>query len=144
VFAARGKESAHILDVVFGLAAERRLPSLQAKRENSLNLKRELMKKNQGVDFKPETREWDGLKLIISDELLASMDRKLISARDLQEAIWLAEKSGDKFYDESDGMSLCSMVKPVITYWVQYRETAPGTYEVFSAYYHRMRFNREE
>jgi Fe-S oxidoreductase len=144
VFASRGKECAHILDIVFGLPAERRLPSLQQKRENSLNLKRELMKKNQGVDFKPETRKWDGLKLIISDELLAGMDRKLISTRDLQEAIWLAEKSGDKFYDESDGMSLCSMVKPVITYWVQYRETAPGTYEIFSAYYHRMRFNREE
>ena len=38
----------------------------------------------------------------------------------------------------------CSMIKPVITYWVQYRETAPMTYEVLSAYYHRMRFDRGE
>ena len=36
------------------------------------------------------------------------------------------------------------MIKPVITYWVEYRETAPQTYEVLSAYYHRMRFEREE
>jgi Fe-S oxidoreductase len=144
VFDSRGKECAHILDIVFGLATECRLPSLQQKRENSLRIKGELMKKIQDIDFKPETHEWDSLRLVISDTLLAGMDKKLIATRDLQEAIWLAEKSGDKFYDESDGMSLCSLVKPVITYWVQYKETSPGTYEIFSAYYHRMRFNREE
>ena len=72
------------------------------------------------------------------------MDKKLISAADIKEAIWLAESSGDKFYDEADGMCLCSLIKPVITYWVQYKKTAPKTYEIFSAYYHRMRFNKEE
>jgi hypothetical protein len=34
-------------------------------------------------------------------------------------------------------------VKPVITYWVEYRQTAPGAYKVLSAYYHRMRFKQE-
>jgi hypothetical protein len=82
--------------------------------------------------------------LIISDELQRNMDKKLISAADIKEAIWIAENSGDQFYDEADGMCLCSMIKPVITYWVQYKETAPRTYEIFSAYYHRMRVNREE
>ena len=100
--------------------------------------------KNRDFDFEPQTHEWDELNLIIKDETLKNMDQKLISAADLKEAIWLAEKSGDKFYDESDGMCMCSMVKPVITYWVQYIETAPKTYEIFSAYYHRMRFDREE
>ena len=120
------------------------MPSLQEKRDNSLKVKKELMKKNRGVDFEPETHEWDELTLIINDELQKSMDRKHISAADLKEAIWQAEKSGEIFFDESDGMSMCSMVKPVITYWVQYKETAPKTYEIFNAYYHRMRFDREE
>ena len=40
-------------------------------------------------------------------------------------------------------MSIASLVKPVVTYWVQYRETAPGTYAVSCAYYHRMRFRQE-
>ena len=102
------------------------------------------MKKTTGTDFKPETNEWDKLVLVISDELQKRMDRKLISGADLKEAIWLAEKSSDKFFDENDGMCMCSMVKPVITYWVRYKETAPKTYEIFSAYYHRMRFNKEE
>jgi hypothetical protein len=108
-----------------------------------LRVKKELMKK-WDVDFKPETHEWDELTLIINNEILERMDKKLISAADLKEAIWSAERSGDKFYDASDGMCMCSMVKPVITYWVQYKKTAPKTYEIFSAYYHRMRFDRED
>ena len=101
------------------------------------------MSKITGSDFQPESHEWDGLVLEISSELQKSMDAKLISAADIKEAIWLAEASGDKFYDEKGGMCICSMEKPVITYWVQYREIAPRTYEIFSAYYHRMRFNKE-
>jgi ferredoxin len=144
VFASRGKECAHILDMVFGLPLDSRVPSLQEKRDNSLRVKRELMKQIRDVDFEPERHEWDSVTLVISDELQKDMDGRLISAADLKEAIWLAETSGDKFYDESDGMSMCSMIKPVITYWVQYREIAPKTYEVFSAYHHRMRFERGE
>jgi Fe-S oxidoreductase len=144
VFASRGKPCAHILDVVFGLNAERRLPSLQEKRENSLTVKKELMKQNTNIDFIPETHEWDGLTLLIDDEVQKTMESKLIAAADLKEAIWLAETSNNKFYDERDGVCQCSMVKPVLTYWVQYKKTAPDTYQIFSAYYHRMRFNREE
>lgn len=138
VFAARGKPCVHILDMVFGLSTDP-VPSLLEKRNNSLEVKKEMMKKNRDLEFEPERHEWDALTLVIGDELRASMEKKLISAADLKEAIWLAEKSGEKFIDESDGMCLCSMSKPVITYWVQYRETAPQTYEIFSAYSHRMR-----
>jgi Fe-S oxidoreductase len=144
VFTSQGKKCAHILDMVFGLNPGSQMFSLQEKRNNSLKVKSELMKKITDLDFKPETHEWDELTLIISDELQRNMDKKLISAADIKEAIWIAENSGDQFYDEADGMCLCSMIKPVITYWVQYKETAPRTYEIFSAYYHRMRVNREE
>jgi Fe-S oxidoreductase len=144
VFASRGKQCAHILDMVFGLDADGRVPSLQEKRDNSLRAKRELMKQNWDVDFEPESHAWDQLTLVIGDELQKDMDKKLISAADLKEAIWLAETSGDRFWDGSDGMCMSSMIKPVITYWVQYREIAPMAYEVFSAYYHRMRFDQGE
>jgi glutamate synthase (NADPH/NADH) small chain len=144
VFASRGKECAHILDVVLGREVDSRVPTLQQKRDNSLRVKKELMSRIQHEDFAPEEHPWDAIKLVIGPELQESMERRLISAADIKEAIWLAEASGDKFVDGSDGMSLCSMVRPVITYWVQYRELAPGTYEVCSAYYHRMRFERGE
>jgi Fe-S oxidoreductase len=144
VFASRDTECAHILDLVFGLTSDGRVPGLQEKRENSLRVKRELMKQTRNVDFEPEPAPWDQLTLMISDELRKELDEKLISSADLKEAIWLAESSADKFVDERDGMSIASMIKPVITYWVQYRETAPKTYQIFSAYYHRMRFEEGE
>ncbi len=144
VFASRSKECAHILDVVLGLPPGAPVPSLGEKRDNSLTVKRELMKQIRDVDFVPEPHEWDSLTLIIGDELQKDMDMKLISAADLKEAIWRAETSGDKFVDESDDLCTCSLVKSVITYWVEYREIAPGTYEVSGAYYHRMRYEQGE
>ena len=40
------------------------------------------------------------------------------------------------------GRYVVSLVKPVITYWVRYREIKPGTAEVVQAYCHRMRFDQ--
>jgi Fe-S oxidoreductase len=139
VFVSRGKTCVHVLDVAFGLEAGRP-PSLQEKRENRLRVKKELMKEYWGMDFSPEAHEWDDLNLTIAPALLESMNQKLITAADVKEAIWRAESAGDAFYNEKDGMRICSMVKPVITYWVQYKEAGPKAYEIFSAYYHRMRF----
>ena len=143
VFVSRGKPCAHVLDVALGLDPGSRVPSLQEKRENSLTVKRELMKQIKDEDFQPESHPWDGVELIIGDEVQQEMDAKLISAADLKEAIWKAEESGDKFQDPADGSYVCSLVKPVITYWVRYRETAKDTYEVVRAYYHRMRIGQE-
>ena len=51
VFASRGKECAHILDVFFGLDADSPVPTLEQKRENSLRVKKELMKQTRGRRF---------------------------------------------------------------------------------------------
>ncbi len=144
VFASQGKECAHILDLAFDLPARDGVPGLDEKRANSLAVKKELMKKMTGADFEPEAREWDTLTLVIDEALRRNLDRKLISGNDLKEAIWRAESAGDKFLDPETGASLCSMVKEVITYWVEYRGSGAGAYEILDAYSHRMRFGREE
>ena len=59
VFASRDKECAHILDVFFGLDAGAPVPTLEQKRENSLRVKKELMKQIRDADFQPERHEWD-------------------------------------------------------------------------------------
>ena len=41
VFASQGKKCAHILDLVFGLDPGEKIPSLQEKRYNSLNVNRD-------------------------------------------------------------------------------------------------------
>ena len=144
VFASREKECAHVLDVFLGLDAGAPVPTLEQKRDNSLRVKRELMKQLRESEFEPESHAWDGLTLAIGADLQRDLDQKLISAADLKEAVWLAETSGDVFVDAATGTRLASMIKPVITYWVEYREVAPRTYEVLSAYYHRMRFQQGE
>jgi Fe-S oxidoreductase len=140
VFASRDKDCVHILDMVFDLEPLKKDPTLQQKRENSLEVKKTLMEKISGEPFQPETHPWDDITLLISEEVQAELEDSLISAADVAEAIWLAETTGDKFIDESDGMIQTSMVKPVLTYWVRYKPEGPQTYKVISAYYHRMRF----
>jgi len=143
VFRLKGKPSAHVLDMVFSLDPDGPVPSLQEKKENTLEVKKIIMDQLKGQKFVPEKHDWDGMKLIISDALLAEMDRKLIVADDLKEAIWRAEKTADKFVLAPEGVCQCSMVKSALTYWVQYKATGSHEYKILDAYSHRMRFSRE-
>ncbi len=142
MFEQKGKECAHILDLVFDLP-RRKKQDLQTKRVNSLEVKKQMVQKLTGETFTPESHPWDGVKLQIPDDLRDELDRRLIVEDDLKEAIWQAETSGEKFVDETDGLFQCSMVKPALTYWVQYKPAGVNTYEVTSAYSHRMHFDRE-
>jgi hypothetical protein len=110
VFDGRGKECRHILDAYFAVRNQG-VPTLLQKWENALNLKKELLKEKWNMDFTPESKPWDSIELVIDSELQAKLDKCLISAADLKEAIYQAEESGDKLMDE-DGQSLASMVKP--------------------------------
>jgi len=144
VLAAQGKQCSHILDMAYGLPPNARLPGLQEKRENGLRVKRELMKRLQDTEFRPERAPWDRLALTIRDKVQKTLDDRLILSADLKEAIWLAESSENKFIEDKGGTSVASIVKSAITYWVEYRELALGTYEILSAYSHRMRIERGE
>lgn len=143
VFDSKDKECVHILDMVFTPEAKKRTPGLQQKRQNSLEVKKTLMKDCFDMEFEPKAHEWDGLKLVISEALLEDLDKKLILEEDLKEAIWLAESTGDMFISESDGIIQCSMEKSVLTYWVQYKKLSPDTFEIIEAYSHRMHIKKE-
>ena len=144
VFAARGKSSAHILDLVFDLPHDAAIPRINNKRENAMKVKETLNRELFGKDIEPITHEWDALELVIDEDIADSIDKKLIALSDLKEAIWLAEKTNDKFIDDTDGVCHCSLVKPVLTYWVQYKKTDSGAFEVYDAYYHRMSIREGE
>ncbi len=145
VFLTRGKECRHILETYFG-SEEGPLPSILEKRHNALQLKQELLKEEWDVDFTPETQPWDALRLAIPDELREKMERTLVSVADLQEAVWHAETGGDKLIGD-DGWRLASLVKSVVTYWVQYRPSGEGdevSFEVAAVYSHRMKWRGAE
>lgn len=144
VFRLQGKPCAHVLDLVFSLDPDAPVPSLNQKKGNSLEVKKIIMEKSTDIHFIPETHGWDGLKLVMADALVEAMDRKLITADDLREAVWLAEQTSATFLLPAEGVWQCSMVKDALTYWVQYRILGPHEYEVLDAYSHRMRFSRED
>ena len=143
VFRERGKSAAHILDLYFP-GGQERTPTILEKHENALRLKQSLMKEIWNMDFAPERQPWDGLRLTLEEGLAEKLERCFISLRDIQETIWTAETGGDKLVSE-EGWSLASLVKPVVTYWVQYKPTPGGgaeDYTVCTAYSHRMKWER--
>ena len=144
VFLSRGKNCAHILDMAFGLPMSMETPMISGRRRNSLYVKSELMRELKNEVYEPVTRPWDGVKLVIEKELAEEIDRKLISEDDMKEVIWTAETSGDKFIDETDGSVMACLVRRVLTYWVRYKVSPDGTFEILNAYYHRMSFARAE
>ena len=137
VFLSKGKDCAHVLELIFGAAGP--VPTLQEKRDNVIMLKQRFMKEAEGKDFSPTAHEWDGLRLTVPAEVTAAMEAKLITLGDVKEVIWRAEQSGDKFVD-GQGVCLADLVTPIIVYWVEYRAEADGSYTVLSAYNHRIHF----
>ncbi len=140
VFRSRGKDCKHVLEVYFG-AEDGPLPSILEKRQNALRLKQELLREVWDMEFTPETKPWDALELVIPDELREKMERTLVSESDVKETIWNAETGGEKLTDDN-GACLASLVKPVITYWVQYRplEGNENRFEIAAVYSHRMKW----
>jgi Fe-S oxidoreductase len=80
--------------------------------------------------------------LIISDDARAFMNSHLMSEADVWDVVSYAEDGADKF-ESPDGTILASLVKNVLTYWVEYRPLGDGKFEVINAYYHRMKFRQE-
>ena len=142
VFRERGKEAAHILDLYFPGGTEK-TPAILEKHENALRLKQSLMKEIWNMDFAPERKPWDGLNLTLAEGLGEKLENCFISLEEVKETIWTAETTGDKLVSE-DGWSLASLVKPVVTYWAQYRPCGGGAedYEVATAYSHRIKWER--
>ena len=141
VFRSKGKPAVHVLSAVFG-GDNGETPTLEQKRRNTLYVKGTLMKELENKVLEPHAKDWDGIKLEFSDDARANMEDKLITDSEAAEVIWLAERAKDYFEDES-GLRTACMMKPVLTYWVDYRETVPGEYRVESAYCHRMRIGEE-
>jgi hypothetical protein len=143
VFASRGKECAHILDVALGLPPDARVPDISQKRANALALREEFMQNNPQNTPPREAAPWEALTLSADEALRERLDRELISLDDIKEAIHAAEASGAYFVEASGDARVCSLSRRVLTYWTRYRPLGDGKYEVLDAYYHRMRFETE-
>ena len=141
VFRSKGKPAVHVLSAVFGGESGSQ-PTLEEKRRNTLKVKGEVMMELEHREYSCPANAWDEIRVEFSEQARANMEDKLITDSEIAEAIWMAEREKD-YFEDADGLRSACMVKKVLTYWVDYRETEAGAYRVENAYCHRMRIGEE-
>jgi len=142
VFAAQGKASWHILDLVFGLDADaQEVTTLAQKRENNRMVKQHILKTYWNESFEPDREPWEALTVSVSPQVESRMERLLIPIEDVKKTIWINEEEKEGFENQF-GEVLCRMVGEYITCWVKFKKDG-DVYQLLEVYAHRM-FIREE
>jgi len=137
IFAAAGKPSWHILDILFGLGSEtRRQPGISERRNNRLKLKKKLLN-----EFWNENAIMENPidKLFVSAELREKLNKEWMLEQDILIVIGNCEQSGEKLFDPEAGTFSGHMNVGNMTYWVEYRLTQDKVFELVNAYCHRMK-----
>lgn len=136
-FAAQGKPTRHLLDLIFGSATNGgRGPGFSQKHENRARLKRQLLQERWGETVTGQ-EEYANIRLNLSDAVLTLMEDRLILAEDVQQVIAFAERTGQKLLSPATGHFLAQFRPNTVTYWVEYLPEGDG-YTLFNAYSHRM------
>lgn len=138
-FARRGKRAVHVLDLLFPDGddpAVRPDPGFSRRQENRGRLKRSLLRELWNEAMEEPT---DAIRLVISPEVQADLERKLILADDLRQVLSHAERTGQRLLNGKTGHFVASHRPLRITYWVEYAIDADsGCYVIHGAYSHRM------
>jgi Fe-S oxidoreductase len=134
-FARAGKETMHILDVVFGLE-QKPQPTVSERRENRLLLRAMLLREYCNDDFKMEMKE---SKLKVPSGLKEKLDRSMTLESDILTLIETCEQSGNKLLDPEKGSFTGHLQIGNMTFWAEYRIMDDGCYELINCYSHRMR-----
>lgn len=136
VFASRGKECRHILDVIFGLSdANRKPPSLSERRRNRRLLKAYYTGEDV-MEYQPK------IPIMISEELQKQMDRLLVLNEEVYETIETAEESGIKVYDRENDQFYAHKVIGNVTVWVVY-SVKDGIIVLNDVYRHRVKIKEK-
>jgi hypothetical protein len=136
-FARRGKRAIHVLDLLFPTSddpAARPDPGFSMRQENRGRLKRRLLREFWEETVHEPVRE---IELVVSADVQADLERKLILLDDVRQTISHAETTGSKLLDPASGHLIASHRLLAMTYWVEYA-AQDGSYVVHRAYSHRM------
>lgn len=132
-FAREGRESRHILELVYGTDAGAP-PDISEKRYNRLTLKNELLRDIWGE----ETMNMDlPYKLEFDEAALKMMDERMILKSDVISVIDAYRESGEAIEDADSGYLMLRARLGNVTFWVALTEDEEG-YTVRRAYSHRM------
>ena len=138
-FAREGRESRHILELVYGTHAGSP-PDISEKRYNRLTLRRDLLREI----WNEETEEVDvGFNIEYTPEVTALMDDRMILKSDIIAVLQELRKTGEAIMDADTGLCIARARLGNVTFWVKYEEIEGG-YRVCGAYSHRMIVERRE
>lgn len=140
LFAAEGKPTLHLLDLLFGVDLEtlaaRRPPDHSQRHENRMRVKQQMTLLLSGKD-RSQVESYEKYQVILSPELRSLIESRLILVEDIQKVIQHAEETHETFINQENGHKLASFKPNLITYWVEYTTTGEK-YQVYDAYSHRM------
>jgi glutamate synthase (NADPH) small chain len=140
-FAARGKPTLHLLDMIYApdptAQAQRASPDFSQRHENRARLKQRVLKQLWGDLMDGTQPSYEAIKLVISDEVRARMERRLILLEDIQRVIEQAERTGRRLRDPATGHLLAYFKPTAVTYWVEYAPEGEA-FAVYNTYSHRM------
>ena len=142
IFASKGKEVRHILDLILGINLEgKKVPTLQERRNNRYALKKELIEKYGISDIQGDIEEL--LPMDIDERIQKKMDDNLILAEDISAVIRNAEENKAYIVDGESGHKYAHLLKGIITYWAEYGDE-DGSYKLFNVYSHRVSVKGEK
>ena len=139
-FARQGRESRHILELVYGTDAGAP-PDISEKRWNRLTLKKQLLQEL----WQEETMERKlNYNLEFTDEARKLMDDRMILADDVIAVIDEVQKNGEVILDNETGLLIARRRVGNATFWVKFTRKGDQHYVVHRAYSHRMNVVKRE
>ena len=132
-FAREGRESRHILELVYGTDAGAP-PDISEKRFNRLTLKQELLKNIWGEETVNKNLGFD---IEYTEEARKMMDDRMILTSDVENVMLSLRETGEAIFDSECGLCVTRCRDGNVTFWVMYEEKENG-YVIHKAYSHRM------
>lgn len=138
-FARGGRESMHVLELVYGTGADH-CPDISQKRYNRLGLKQQLLSElwQEEVETMSVPFEID-----YTPEALALMDRRMILKSDVVQVLTALRETDEAVLDAETGISITRARLGNVTIWVKFKDIEGG-YQVVGAYSHRMTITPRE
>jgi len=137
-FAREGRESRHILELVYGTDAGSP-PDISEKRYNRLSLRNGLLRELWGETVEEEKMDFE---IEFTDECLAMMDDRMILKSDVAGVIKSYRATGEAVEDSESELLICRERLGNVTFWVKFSEDKNGKITVHRAWSHRMTIQR--
>ena len=137
-FAREGRESHHILELVYGTDAGSP-PNISEKRYHRLTLKEDLLQNLWGEEVEKVNLDFE---LEFTEEALKMMDDRLILKSDVIKVMEDIRETQEAIEDMETGLLIGRKRIGNVTFWVKFTEDGENKYIIRGAYSHRMKIER--